>query len=509
MNSLFLLMCLISLVIILLVLCIALLKRRAKGSLYFSYMLLSIFIFIMGSVIEAAQPDDFIYLQAARIQYLGAPFISPMMLLFFMDFCEIRIKPWRHILPLLLFPTCVALLTYAYPEVMLPAIEDHGSLFRYVYFTYSYIVMLLAFILPYSQRSKRDAIFKRQTTIIAFSVIIPMLGNALTAFTDTFEVDITVACISASGVIVGCALLFGGLLQVAPMAREEIVENMRDGFILFDVSGKFLDANNAAKKLFPQLKIASVGQPMNKVEGLPWDESGSFEQTFTMDTEMGAKHYRTSYDVVKHNGVDICHCISIYDITPVQELLNETTRLAEYDSLTGLMNRRAFFLNADEKCTEMEKTNREADKRNKDAFVLMIDLDNFKQINDTYGHQAGDEVLRTVSNKLASRFRKTDLLARYGGEELCAFLPSINASDAFIIAEECRKTIGNMKIKYDKHTLRMTISIGLAKYEAGINASFDKVIAQADEALYTAKENGRNRCIFFDDQMIIPGYRHS
>jgi len=441
----------------------------------------------LGSVFEAVDPDDYVYLQVARIQYLGAAFIAPMILLFIMDFCEIKIRLWKHTLPLLAFPACIVLLTYVRPDIMIPAIESPGSVVRYIYFAYTYAVMVWAIIIASSHFSKRDAIFKKQITIIIIAITIPMLGNFLAVFTGIIHVDITVLCLAASGVFMGYALLFGGLFYIAPLARDEIVENMRDGFILVDVAGNFLDANRAAKNLFPLLKTASVGQPMSKVDSVHWNENGWNEHTLSLDTETGIRHYRTSLDFVTHNGVEICQCITVYDITPVQELLNETIRLAEYDSLTGLINRGTFFRKAEEKCIEIGRSGGE-------AVILMVDIDFFKRINDTYGHIAGDEVLRTISAKLLSRFRKTDLLARYGGEEFCAFLPATGEFAALKIAEECRSAVEQMEIEFEGNILRVTISIGLAKYESGRDLSFDAVIAQADAALYLAKGSGRNCC---------------
>jgi len=455
-------------------------------------MALAMFIFILGSLFEAANPDDIVYRQVTRIQYLGASFISPMMLLFIMDFCEIKIKRWRHIVPLIAFPACIALLMYINPAFMIPVIEDPGSIWRYIYFGYTYIIMLAAVILAVSYYSKRDAIIKKQVIIFIFAILVPLFGSLMALFAGVLEFDYTVICLSVSGVLIGYALLFGGLFQIAPLAREEIVEKMRDGFILVDVSGKYIDANTAAKNLFPPLKTAGVGQYLKKVDGIPWSEDGLSEQIFSLDTETGARYYRTSLDVVKHDQVVICQCIMVYDITPVQELLNETIKLAEHDQLTGLMNRRAFFQRVKEKCLEMERTGGQ-------ALVLLMDLDHFKQVNDTYGHPAGDEVLRAVSGAMLSRFRKTDLFARIGGEEFCAFLPVTNESSELKIAEECRSTIAHLDIEYDGNLMQITISIGLAKYESGMNLTIDTVIAQADAALYKAKESGRNQCAIYDE----------
>ena len=450
-------------------------------------MLLAILVFIVGCMFEAAELDGFAYLQVVRIQYLSIPFVAPLTLLFFMDFCDIRIQLRRHILPLLAFPACVALLSYFFPETMARAIESPRSLFRYFFFAYAYAVVLLLFGLAWFQARKRDALFKKQTTLIVCAALLPVLGNFFSTFTDFFQTDMTVLCLALSGVVTGYALLFGGLLQIAPMAREEIVETMRDGFILLDMSGRFIDANSAAIGLFPQLKTLRIGHPIENMDMQSWHG-----RVFSRQGERGARHYKASLTQVRHKGEEICHCMMIYDVTAEQEQLNETKKLAEYDFLTGVLNKRTLFLRAKEKCAQLER-------RGGEAFVFMIDLDFFKQVNDVYTHPTGDKVLQAVSHKLASRFRKTDLFSRYGGEEFCAFLPDTRMPDALAIAEECRKTIEQMEIEIASgQKLRVTVSIGLAQYTAGCDLSFDTVVAQADAALYAAKGKGRNCCIAYE-----------
>jgi len=414
MDNPYLLMCLFSLVVSLAVLSMAIIRRRAKGSLYFTYMNLAIFIYVLGSLFEAAGAEGIVYHQVARIQYLGISFISPMVLLFLMESCVTKIKVKRHILPLIAFPSCVVILIFIRPDIIIPIIENPDSVWRYIYLSYSYIMMFVSVGFAIYHCPKRDAIYNRQIKIIVVAIAVPLLGNLLTIFTDIFGVDVTPLCVSISGLLISYALLFGGLFQIVPLAREEIVENMRDGFILVDIAGKYIDANAAAKNLFPPLKTASISQPLSNVEGIPWSDDGWDEQILSMETDAGARYYRTSMDVVTHDGAVICQCITVYDITPVQELLNETKKLAEFDSLTGLMNRRTFFHRVREKCIEMERSGGE-------ALVLMLDLDFFKKVNDTYGHPAGDEVLRAVSGTLLSRFRKTDMFARYGGRSSARF----------------------------------------------------------------------------------------
>ena len=125
----------------------------------------------------------------------------------------------------------------------------------------------------------------------------------------------------------------------------------------------------------------------------------------------------------------------------------------------------------------------------------MLDIDFFKKVNDTYGHLAGDEVLCSVAKILTTRFRNTDIVGRYGGEEFCVLMPSVSEESAKNIAEECRELIGRTSTTFMDKTIRVTISIGMA--ELTPDQSLNTVFANADTALYKAKEGGRNRVVVY------------
>ena len=144
---------------------------------------------------------------------------------------------------------------------------------------------------------------------------------------------------------------------------------------------------------------------------------------------------------------------------------------AMYDELTGILNRRGI----DVKVKEME------DK----GSILFFDIDHFKKINDTYGHEFGDYVLKELGEILKNYFRKSDIVGRWGGEEFIAILPNTNYKDALIVAEKLRQIIEN----HDFNGKRITVSIGISEYKGDLKENLKK----ADEALYEAKNNGRNQ----------------
>ena len=173
------------------------------------------------------------------------------------------------------------------------------------------------------------------------------------------------------------------------------------------------------------------------------------------------------------------------DITERKDCQATLERLATTDHLTGLLNRRAFL-------EASEKELRRAYRYGQSLSLLMLDIDHFKRINDTYGHPAGDEVLRRVAAACRQALRDEDLTGRLGGEEFAVTLVQAPLRSARTVAERLRKAIGELAIELDGKTLGVTVSIGVAECGSGI-VSIEKLISVADEGLYSAKHLGRNR----------------
>jgi diguanylate cyclase (GGDEF)-like protein len=173
----------------------------------------------------------------------------------------------------------------------------------------------------------------------------------------------------------------------------------------------------------------------------------------------------------------------------VGERTKEIELLSQTDSLTGLWNRRHL-----EETLDIEF--KRAKRYNKELSVMIIDLDYFKSVNDTYGHLAGDEVLRQISNKIAECQRETDFVGRYGGEEIVVILPETDLQTSIQIAEDIRKTIEQEPVEFEDKMIKVTASIGVSDLKNEHN-NYPSIFAEADEALYSAKEVGRNRVQFF------------
>ena len=165
---------------------------------------------------------------------------------------------------------------------------------------------------------------------------------------------------------------------------------------------------------------------------------------------------------------------------------NEKLRqLATTDSLTKIYNRRAFFEIANSFFTLAKRENIE-------LSILILDIDFFKKINDTYGHVTGDRVLQHLVQVVQETLRKSDIFARYGGEEFIVLLPNTSLDAAQHVAQKIRQQVEKSPCHIDKTDIFITISIGCSAYKKDDN-SLNEIILRADKALYIAKENGRNR----------------
>jgi diguanylate cyclase (GGDEF)-like protein len=172
----------------------------------------------------------------------------------------------------------------------------------------------------------------------------------------------------------------------------------------------------------------------------------------------------------------------------LQSKQRDLERLTRLDGLTGLYNRNTFV-----ELTRLELDR--AQRQGSSTAILLLDLDHFKRVNDTWGHPAGDAVLKNVATLLASTVRSTDLAGRLGGEEFIILLPGTSAAAARMLAEKVRARLEAKPTHFEKTVIRSTVSIGLAGTTAAEKLTFDTLYNDADKALYLAKQRGRNRVV--------------
>tara|TARA_R110002050_G_scaffold297702_1_gene459569 strand:- start:119 stop:1084 length:966 start_codon:yes stop_codon:yes gene_type:complete len=190
---------------------------------------------------------------------------------------------------------------------------------------------------------------------------------------------------------------------------------------------------------------------------------------------------------------DVTHlCLLVYDVTDaavhkmsLESVNTELAILSQTDGLTNLFNRTHW-----ENCLQAEYK-RWARSQHSSSLV-MLDIDHFKHVNDTYGHLVGDEVIRHLSALIREHVRETDISGRYGGEEFTILLSDTSLKNAYVFAERLRREVESAVVKYNDIELKYTISLGIAEVDPSIK-NYEAWIECADAALYNSKENGRNK----------------
>lgn len=170
----------------------------------------------------------------------------------------------------------------------------------------------------------------------------------------------------------------------------------------------------------------------------------------------------------------------------LRQALSEVEILACTDALTGVLSRRRLFQIAQQEVLR-------AQRYSSPFTVMMLDVDYFKRVNDTYGHLAGDQVLKEVARTIQQNLRITDCLGRYGGEEFAVILTQTNCLQAAEVGDRIRAELAGLTVVADGQNIQVTVSVGIGGYEK-LTDDIDQIIRRADRALYHAKASGRNAC---------------
>ena len=263
----------------------------------------------------------------------------------------------------------------------------------------------------------------------------------------------------------------------------------------------FFTAEHAQQAYEDEQEIIRTGQPLIKEEKETWanrpdtwvstikmpmrDHEGNIIGTFGLSTDI-TERKRVEEELLQAK--DDLESV----LLKLQQSLERETVLANTDGLTGLCNHRHFFELA-------EREFQAAVRYQHPLAFIMFDLDYFKQINDMLGHTAGDKLMVELSQATVAQVRASDLVARYGGDEFIVMLPYASAQQALVVAERIRSSVAGIHVdtsRDDKEPFLITLSIGIAELRhEPVDDNVERIIQRADDSLYEAKRNGRNRAV--------------
>lgn len=285
------------------------------------------------------------------------------------------------------------------------------------------------------------------------------------------------------------------LRGMADYARS-LIEASIDPFITIDRKGMITDCNGAAEAVTGLTRDALIASSFIGHFSQPEQAAAGLDQALAQGV---LRDFSLAVRNASGGTTDLLFNISVYrnpageiegilaagrDMTRQKAIERELNRLATTDALTGVANRRHFMELAEREVLRAHRY------RNPLTF-LALDVDHFKNINDTHGHAAGDEALRRLVGALRLQLRQSDIIGRLGGEEFLIVLPETPAPDAVATAERLRHAVSQLVIQTSGQPFRMTVSIGVAEH--GEAETLQRVLIRADMALYAAKRSGRNR----------------
>ncbi len=299
------------------------------------------------------------------------------------------------------------------------------------------------------------------------------------------------------------------LLHLIPLSRDKVFDWIEDGVLVLDLQLKVMDFNRAAGSVFPALTRAVIGLPLGEVLAgqsafvgplAAWEASRSDRggepapvpegYDITLTPPAGPPvHYSVRLSELYDRGGLVGLTVLFSDTSRQHALVKQLEYLARTDSLTGLLNPRSFIERVE---YEISRIGRQGGQ----IALILVDIDHFKQVNDTHGHQAGDFVLQEFARTITANLRTVDLAGRYGGEEFILCLPDTGLEGAIRAASRIRVSLSAGNILWNGHPIEITASFGVTAWKPTADypdTSYGALVKRADVALYLAKEKGRNR----------------
>jgi len=487
---------------------------KGDGVRPFILFLSSVFIYSIGYMLELSGNSlDEIYF-ALRVEFFGIPFLAVFWFLFALEYGKHEIKNKALYASLFVVPATTVILLYtnnhhhfyysslgvdasgAFPV----AIIEKGPWY-YVEFFYEQMLSLAGVALFYSMTRKTKGYAKKQARAVFLASIIPWCGNLL-GMLGAFPQGIDAApfYLSISAPVAAIAMFRLRMFNIAPIARAKVFETMRTPVLVLDRNLRIADFNAFASAALPELTREAIGVDAREAlsaRGELMDNISSLNETpieVAFDDGGERRHFSVSATTLfSSRNKPLGLIILLYDVTENKRLMDQLRRLASVDPLTQTYNRRSFM----ESCqAEMRRISRYGG----DLPFLLIDIDHFKQVNDTFGHLAGDLVLRSVTSTFRNILRSSDIIGRYGGEEFAIALPETDLEGAKTLAERLRREVKDTAVAHGGEEIRVTISVGIAfcsmppdGEDIDCKQALGALLRDSDQALYKAKAMGRNQ----------------
>lgn len=503
-------------------------KRRASRG---GWPLLLLFVMVaewaLANGLEAAAVAGDLKILWSKVAYIGAQTSPVLLVLFALQYTGRGkgITPLKTI-ALFLIPVVTIILAATNelhrliwtgftsgPEGTNSLIYQHGLAFWIsISFVFTMVITGTALLIRYAVHSQM--VYRKQSWFVLVASILPLIGSLM--YILNLNPFPGLDTISVSFLFTGLIMVWGmykeRLLDIVPIAHELVLENINDGILVIDDLYRIIDLNSAVEKILAIKRNEIVGAQAETLGEFWVGIQDQFKKDQIRRIESTAEKFNNVILDVRisplndQRGRFLGWAVILDDISSrkkveadlnrvnnrlkrqlveIQELQEQLHDQAMRDSLTGVYNRRYL---EETLSREIAKSKRD----NAPLSIIMIDVDYFKRINDAFGHKAGDDVVIALGRLLQTQTRDGDCVSRYGGDEFVLIMPEMSQKDALIRAELWRDAIKAMIFQIGEEVVNVTISLGISTFPENGSES-EELLKSADDALYHAKESGRDR----------------
>jgi len=487
-------------------------RRRSTTAIPFIGLMLACAFYAFGYALELSSRTLAGMLLWTKVEYVGIACIPVFWLLLATRYTSLERRLSKSVLMVMIGISSLTLIfnwTSAYHHLYynwlgistagpFPLLSSIKGPWYWVHQVYTNIALVAGTIILIGALARSAAPYRRQTSLMVAGAMFPWIAYVIYLFGGSpYGIDLTPFGMVLAAPLFVLGLFRFGLLDLIPVAREAIFAGMSDGVIVVDGLDRIIDFNPAAKHIFPALDRNMTGRHVAEalskypsiLDLLFAGDAPAAE--IAIDDDQVRKYFRVRLSpILGYRKKTLCRALLFNDATE-EVLLREKLRAqATTDDLTNAYNRRHFF--------EQGKREISRAKRSGHALsVIIADLDHFKDINDAWGHEAGDQALQEASRRFKEQLRSADLFGRHGGEEFAILLPETPPDQACLVAERLKNAIDSTPIiQNGASEFKLTASLGVAGVDRIAEETIEDLIRAADRAMYQAKSAGRNcvRC---------------
>ncbi|PKO12072.1 MAG: hypothetical protein CVU39_25985 [Chloroflexi bacterium HGW-Chloroflexi-10] len=507
-------------------------RRRVPGSGYLAMHILSLAIWTIAVALETASTNQAAKILFNKVSYIGFANIVPFLLIFLLLYFGKLNQPLpRKIILLWLLPVFVILAAWTneWHALVWPGfgaidsqtnfmVYEHGPFF-WVGIIYIYLLMFFILFFMWDQwHHSSHRTYRWQSMLILVGGVFPMATGTfyLSNINPVLGMDWTPIGSFFSLVFITVAIYAFRFMDAVPVAREIVLSNMQDGVLVLGVDQQVLDWNAAFRNLFPFLTLR-IGIPAAEILTqlkLPAYLFHHESRAVRFEVELEAPHlgiFEVCLNVI-WQGERFSGWLLIFHVVTQERLVTRALknanqhlqeRLVEIeglqiklkeqairDPLTGLFNRRYFS-------ETLERELAQAVRTQSPLSLLMIDIDNFKLVNDQLGHVSGDDVLKRLGDILSFNTRKGDVACRFGGEEFMVLLVGAKVDQARDRALNIQEVFADACRNDPDLGMPVTMSVGISSFPEASDSG--ELIRRVDQALYAAKRAGRDKIVIWED----------